>query len=47
MFFILNASYLDKFYLPPINCEAMYKGSIYARKKGTWVNVVSRKKTNS
>ena len=46
-YFILNASYLGKFYLPPINCEAMYNGSIYARKKGTWVNVVSRKKTNS
>lgn len=46
-YFILNASYLGKFYLPPINCEAMYNGNIYARKKGTWVNVVSRRKTNS
>ena len=46
-YYILNASYLGKFYLPPVNCEAMYNANINARLKGTWVNVVSRKKTNS
>jgi uncharacterized protein YfaS (alpha-2-macroglobulin family) len=43
-YFVLNASYLGKFYLPPVNCEAMYNGNIYARKKGTWVTVVSKRK---
>lgn len=44
-YFVLNASYLGKFYLPPVNCEAMYNGNINARKKGTWVTVVSKRKT--
>jgi uncharacterized protein YfaS (alpha-2-macroglobulin family) len=46
-YFILNASYLGRFYLPPIVCEAMYNSGISARKKGVWVNVVSKQKPNS
>lgn len=37
---LLNASYLGRFYLPTINCAAMYDESIYARTKGQWVEVV-------
>jgi uncharacterized protein YfaS (alpha-2-macroglobulin family) len=40
---ILNASYAGKYYLPAISCEAMYDGRIFARSKGTWVEVVPRK----
>lgn len=38
---LLNASYLGKFYLPTIYCEAMYDKSISARIPGKWVTVVS------
>jgi uncharacterized protein YfaS (alpha-2-macroglobulin family) len=38
--FLLNASYLGKFYLPAILCEAMYDNTIYARTEGKWVEVV-------
>lgn len=36
----LNASYLGKYYLPGVSCEAMYDKTINARKKGQWVEVV-------
>jgi hypothetical protein len=38
----LNASYLGRFYLPTVNCEAMYDNRIYAYKPGKWVKVVKR-----
>ena len=37
---LLNATYLGKYYLPTISCEAMYDNDISARKAGKWVNVV-------
>ena len=37
----LNASYLGRFYLPGVVCEAMYDNSIYAVKAGKWIEVVS------
>lgn len=36
----LNASYLGRFYLPTVYCEAMYDASINARQPGMWVEVV-------
>ncbi|MFN5170184.1 MAG: alpha-2-macroglobulin family protein [Cyclobacteriaceae bacterium] len=39
---LLTASYSGEFYLPAITCEAMYDGSVYARKKGQMV-VVAKK----
>jgi len=38
--FQLNATYLGRYYLPAIRCEAMYDRSISAQKKGQWVEVV-------
>jgi uncharacterized protein YfaS (alpha-2-macroglobulin family) len=35
----LNASYLGRFYLPTVVCEAMYDHTISARKHGRWVEV--------
>ena len=40
---MLNASYLGKFYLPTVYCEAMYDNTINARIPGRWVEVVKRK----
>ncbi|HNW69361.1 MAG TPA: MG2 domain-containing protein [Bacteroidales bacterium] len=37
---LLNASYLGRFYLPTVNCTAMYDDAVYARTKGQWVEVV-------
>ncbi|MEH6305357.1 MG2 domain-containing protein [Olivibacter sp. CPCC 100613] len=37
---LLNASYLGKYYLPGIQCEAMYDNSFLVRTKGTWIEVV-------
>jgi uncharacterized protein YfaS (alpha-2-macroglobulin family) len=37
----LNASYLGKFYMPSVNCEAMYDHTINARTTGQWVEVVA------
>ena len=37
---LLNAAYLGKFYLPAVNCEAMYNNSIYARTIGKWIEVI-------
>jgi alpha-2-macroglobulin len=39
---MLTASYAGTYYLPAVNCEAMYDKSIYARKKGYLVEVVNR-----
>lgn len=36
----LNATYLGKFYLPVVSCEAMYDNSINARTNGKWVEVI-------
>ena len=36
---LLNASYLGKFYLSTVQCEAMYNNNISATQAGTWVEV--------
>lgn len=36
---LLNSSYMGKFYLPTIYCEAMYDARINARQAGKWVEV--------
>ncbi|WP_271768796.1 alpha-2-macroglobulin family protein [Aquimarina algiphila] len=40
MTILLNASYLGKYYLPGIQCEAMYDNDYVVRSKGKWVDVV-------
>lgn len=37
---LLNASYLGAYYLPGLQCEAMYDHSYLARTKGQWIEVV-------
>ncbi|PDS26989.1 alpha-2-macroglobulin family protein [Flavobacterium branchiophilum] len=37
---LLNASYLGTYYLPGLQCEAMYDHSVLARTKGFWVTIV-------
>ncbi len=37
---LLNAAYLGKFYLPAVECSAMYDNTIQAVKSGKWVEVV-------
>jgi len=37
---LLNASYLGKFYLSAVQCEAMYNKDISATQNGKWVQVV-------
>ncbi|MDG3583196.1 alpha-2-macroglobulin family protein [Galbibacter pacificus] len=37
---LLNASYLGKYYLPGIQCEAMYDNDFMVRTQGKWVEVV-------
>ena len=37
----LNASFLGKYYLPIVNCEAMYDNSVNAKEGGSWVEVVA------
>lgn len=37
---LLNASYLGNYYLPGLQCEAMYDNDFMARTKGQWVEVV-------
>jgi uncharacterized protein YfaS (alpha-2-macroglobulin family) len=37
--FQLNAAYLGKYYLPSVNCEAMYDDRINARIPGRWIEV--------
>ena len=41
----LNASYIGRYYLPTIYCEAMYDASINARIPGQWVTVTSEEKS--
>lgn len=36
---LLNASYIGQYYLPGVNCEAMYDNSITAHISGKWVKV--------
>lgn len=36
----LNAAYLGKYFLPAVNCAAMYDENISARNNGMWVEVV-------
>ncbi|MFZ4543735.1 MAG: alpha-2-macroglobulin family protein [Saprospiraceae bacterium] len=38
----LNAAYAGRYYLPIVNCEAMYDQNIFARTSGMWVNVVGK-----
>ncbi|MEX0966044.1 MAG: MG2 domain-containing protein [Bacteroidia bacterium] len=37
---MLNASYLGRYYLPTVSCEAMYDETINSRRPGQWVEVV-------
>ncbi|KAA1244174.1 alpha-2-macroglobulin [Aquimarina sp. RZ0] len=37
---LLNASYLGKYYLPGIQCEAMYDNDYSVRTKGKWIDVI-------
>lgn len=39
-YFLLNAAYTGKYYLPLMNTEAMYDNTISAGTKGRWVEVV-------
>ena len=35
-----NASYLGNYYLPGVQCEAMYDDNYLARNKGQWITIV-------
>jgi alpha-2-macroglobulin len=37
---LLNASYLGNYYLPGVQCEAMYDNAFVSRTRGQWVEVV-------
>lgn len=37
---LLNASYIGKYYLSAVQCEAMYNNTISATKNGKWVEVI-------
>lgn len=37
---LVNASYLGVYYLPGLQCEAMYDNDFMARNKGQWIEVV-------
>ncbi|HEX8270528.1 MAG TPA: MG2 domain-containing protein [Flavobacterium sp.] len=37
---LLNASYLGAYYLPGLQCEAMYDNTFLARTKGQWIEVI-------
>ncbi len=37
---LLNASYIGKYYLSALQCEAMYNNNISATEKGKWVQVI-------
>lgn len=37
---MINASYLGRYYLPGVQCEAMYDNDYFVRGKGQWVNIV-------
>ena len=38
----VNASYAGRYYLPPVQCEAMYDNTISASTQGQWINVVAQ-----
>jgi len=40
---LLNASYLGNYYLPGVQCEAMYDDDYLVRTKGQWVEVLDTK----
>ena len=40
---LLNATYLGRFYLPAVKCEAMYDHSILAVQPGRWVEVTEQR----
>ncbi len=40
---LLNATYLGRFYLPAVKCEAMYDHSIIATQPGKWVEVIKQR----
>ena len=37
---LINASYLGTYYLPGVQCEAMYDNSFVARTKGQWIQII-------
>ncbi len=37
---MVNASYKGRYYLPAINAEAMYDGTMQARQQGKWIDIV-------
>ncbi|MGV8140085.1 MAG: alpha-2-macroglobulin [Mangrovibacterium sp.] len=37
---LLNAAYEGRFYLPSVQCEAMYDNRIHTRRPGRWIEVV-------
>ena len=39
----LNAAYQGRYYLPAVQCSAMYDETIYANTRGAWVEVVKAK----
>jgi alpha-2-macroglobulin len=41
---LLNAAYQGKYYLPSVSVEAMYDNSIFANKKGRWVEITGEGK---
>jgi len=41
---MLNASYIGKYYLPLIYCEAMYDASINSKIAGKWIEVIETNK---
>jgi alpha-2-macroglobulin len=41
---LLNAAYQGRYYLPAVSANAMYDHSVYARKKGQWVEVIGESK---
>jgi uncharacterized protein YfaS (alpha-2-macroglobulin family) len=44
---LLNASYKGRYYLPAVNCEAMYDAAIHSRTQGRWVEITERKQALS
>ncbi|MFZ6052530.1 alpha-2-macroglobulin family protein [Halocola ammonii] len=36
---LLNATYLGRYYLPAVDCAAMYDNTIYSRTSGKWVTI--------
>jgi hypothetical protein len=37
---LLNASYLGSYYMPGLQCEAMYDATFITRTKGYWIQVL-------